>query len=234
MANAEPEKVEIMDGLIECQKRRSSYTLYEKHKAIEKVEQLGIRGAARELKIPRKNFQRWMNHKEIIKKALATSRNWSKVGTPRRIVKQRANYRYLLIISKSAGKRVLLQPGKKIRRKAKNLFSKALSSRLFIQFKSWCQHMYNRAEWQCLPLHHFRGTKHSIRCARYIDSVTDFLGEMKSIDKDYEIIMNMDGTNYISMSNQTFYFKDVTTVNVKYTGNLRFICVLTAEVTSWR
>ena len=86
MANAEPEEVEVIDVLIECQKRRSSYTLYEKLKAIEKVEQLVIRGAARELKISRKNLQRWMKQKEIIKKA-PTSRNWSNVRTWPRIVK---------------------------------------------------------------------------------------------------------------------------------------------------
>ena len=44
-------------------KKWSSYTVYEKRKVVEKVQEIGVRGASRELNIPRKNLQRWSLNK---------------------------------------------------------------------------------------------------------------------------------------------------------------------------
>ena len=95
-------------------KKRTSYTLYEKRKAVEKVQEIGVRGASRELIIPRMNLQRWSKQTELLEEAALN--HDSRVLEHKYPLLEEA-----LMIKEEREKRNVVT-GKKIRRKAIILF----------------------------------------------------------------------------------------------------------------
>ena len=106
-------------------KKRTSYTLYEKPKAVEKMQEIGVRGAPRELNIPRKNLQRWSKQTELLEEAALN--HGSSIRTQRRFRENKPKYPLLeealvdYIIKEEREKRNVVT-GKKIFRKAIVLF----------------------------------------------------------------------------------------------------------------
>ena len=103
---------------------RKSYTLYDKRKAVEKTNKVGIRETSRQLGIPRKNLQRWSKQTEAFKSAALNP--GINVQSKRRIRQSKAKYPLLKsalldYFKEERGKRNSVT-GKKIRRKALVLF----------------------------------------------------------------------------------------------------------------
>ena len=102
---------------------RKSYTLYDKRKAVEKANDVGIREASRQLGIPRKNLQRWSKQTEAFKSAALTPG----INVRSKRIRQ-SNGKYPLLesalldyVKQQRGKRNSVT-GKQIRRKALVLF----------------------------------------------------------------------------------------------------------------
>lgn len=212
---------------------RKSYTLYEKRKAVEKVKEVGVREASRQLKIPRKNLQRWSKQTELLENAALT--RGSNIRSKRRLTQSRAKYPLLesaLIdfIKEERGKRNSVT-GKQIRRKAMVLYQTLYpgSRERFSASYGWLRRMVRRNNLSFRRVTSV-GQKVPDDAPERCDT---FLAEMKSLG-DFDIIMNMDETPcYFDMpSSVTFDLKGVQTVKVRTTGNekLRFTVVLTAGV----
>ena len=103
---------------------RRSYTLYDKRKAVEIANEVGIREASRQLSIPRKNLQRWSKQTEAFKSAARTP--GINIRSTTRIKQSKAKYplrqsALLDYVKEERGKRNSVT-GKQIRRKAMVLF----------------------------------------------------------------------------------------------------------------
>ena len=224
-----------MDDSQQEAKKRVSYTLHTKRKAVEKVKEIGIRGASRELNIPRKNLQRWCKQTDLLEEAalnkdlsVRTKRRF-KGNTPKFPLLEEA----LMDFIKEEREKRNVVTGKMIRRKAlvlgQNLY---LANHGFKASHGWFERMAKRNKLSFRRVTSV-GQKIPPDAPEHCDL---FLDDMMKSYGNFEIIMNMDETPcYFDMpSSSTFDLRGVNTVKVKTTGNekLRFTCVLTAVVTT--
>ena len=178
---------------MEANDTRKSYTLYDKRKAIEKANEVGIREASRLLGIPRKNLQRWSKQTEAFKSAALTP--GINVRSHRRIRQSNAKYPLLEsalldYIKEERGKRNSVT-GKQIRRKAMVLYPAMYpgNNERFSASCGWLRRMIRRNN---LKFRRVTSVGQKIpddapeRC-------NTFLASIKSLD-DFDIIMNMDET----------------------------------------
>ena len=203
--------------------RRTSYTIFEKRKAVEKAKDVGVRSASRELKVPRKNIQRWCKQIDLFDDVVST-RGSSNIRVQRRLREHKAKYplleEALIDFIKEERAKLHSVTGKQIRQKALVLFKSLYpgSREMFTASHGWLRRMVKRNKLSFRPVTCV-GQKVTVATP---ECCNVFFDETMSLDS-FHVTMAMDETScYIDMpSSATFVSKVVKTVKIRTTGNGR-------------